>query len=69
MIIASAWDKTRGIDFICGYRHNRENTNRDDRLKRLACKDVIEYILEHKAIEDLENRIEAIEQKLLNQNS
>ena len=36
----------------------------DDRLKRLACKDVIEYILEHKTVEDLENRIEAIEQKL-----
>jgi phage terminase small subunit len=36
----------------------------DDRLKRLACKDVIEYILEHKAIDDLENRIEAIEQRL-----
>jgi hypothetical protein len=33
-------------------------------LKRLACKDVIEYILEHKTIEDFEKRIEAIEQKL-----
>jgi len=38
--------------------------NQDDRLKRLACKDVIEYILEHKAIEDLAKRIETIEQKL-----
>jgi hypothetical protein len=37
---------------------------RDDRLKRLACKDIIEYVLEHKTIEDLENRIEAIKQKL-----
>ena len=36
----------------------------DDRLKRLACKDVIEYILEHKTIEDLTKRIDAIEQKL-----
>ena len=36
----------------------------DERLKRLACKDVIEYILKHKEIEDLENRIEAIEQRL-----
>jgi hypothetical protein len=36
----------------------------DDRLKRLACKDVIEYILRHKEIEDLEKRIEAIEQRL-----
>jgi hypothetical protein len=38
--------------------------SKDDRLKRLACKDVIEYILEHKAVEDLESRIEAIEQRL-----
>ena len=37
---------------------------RDDRLKRLACKDVIEYILEHKEAEDHEKRITAIEQKL-----
>jgi hypothetical protein len=29
-----------------------------------ACKDVIEYILEHKTVEDLEKRIEAIEQRL-----
>jgi len=36
----------------------------DDRLKRLACKDVIEYILEHKAIDDLSKRIDAVEQKL-----
>jgi hypothetical protein len=38
--------------------------NADDRLKRLACKDIIEYILEHKAIEDLDKRLAAIEQKL-----
>ena len=36
----------------------------DDRLKRLACKDVIEYILEHKTIDDLSIRLDAIEQKL-----
>ncbi|MGD0572334.1 MAG: phBC6A51 family helix-turn-helix protein [Sedimentisphaerales bacterium] len=36
----------------------------DERLRRLACKDVIEYILEHKTVEDLTKRIEAIEQKL-----
>ncbi|MGD0573562.1 MAG: hypothetical protein ABSB11_11180 [Sedimentisphaerales bacterium] len=52
LIITSAWDKTRGIGFICSYRH-----------ERLACEDVIEYILAHKAVEDLENRIEAIEQR------
>jgi phage terminase small subunit len=38
--------------------------NKNDRLKRLACEDVIEYILKHKEIEDLENRISAIEQRL-----
>jgi hypothetical protein len=37
---------------------------RDKRLKQLACKDVIEYILKHREVEDLENRIEAIEQRL-----
>jgi Mg2+ and Co2+ transporter CorA len=36
----------------------------DDRLKRLACKDVIEYIREHKTVDDLSKRIDAIEQKL-----
>jgi hypothetical protein len=36
----------------------------DDRLKRLACKDVIEYILDHKANESMVRRIEAIEQRL-----
>jgi len=38
--------------------------HQDDRLKRLACKDVIEYILKHKEIDDLTKRIETIEQKL-----
>jgi hypothetical protein len=36
----------------------------DDRLKRLACNDIIEYILKHKEVEDLERRITAIEEKL-----
>ena len=36
----------------------------DDRLKRLACKDVIEYILKHKEIEGIEKRLTAIEQRL-----
>jgi hypothetical protein len=40
----------------------------DDRLKRLARKDIIEYILKHKEVEDLENRIAAIEQKLSKMN-
>ena len=36
----------------------------DDRLKRLACKDVIEYILKQWEIEDLEKRIDTIERRL-----
>jgi hypothetical protein len=36
----------------------------DDRLKRLAANDILSHFLEHKAIEDLDKRIDAIEQKL-----
>ena len=41
---------------------------KDDRLRRLVCKDVIEYIIKHKESEDLEKRIAAIEQRLSEQN-
>lgn len=34
-----------------------------DRLKRLTCNDIIEYILKHEEVEDLEKRIEAIERR------
>jgi len=36
----------------------------DKRLKRFAAKDVIEYFIRHKELEDLEKRITAIEQRL-----
>ena len=36
---------------------------RDDRLKRLAAKDIIDFIIRHKEDEELEERIAAIEQK------
>ena len=39
----------------------------DDRLKRMACKDVIEYIIKHKETEDLDERLTAIEQRLSEQ--
>lgn len=42
----------------------RDTSNQDDRLKRLACNDTIEYILKHKEIEDLDRRLTAIEQGL-----
>jgi hypothetical protein len=38
--------------------------NADDRLKRLVSLDIINYALEHKAIEDLSIRLDAIEQRL-----
>jgi hypothetical protein len=41
--------------------------HKDDRLRRLACKDVIEYIIKHKEIEDLDKRPTAIEQRLSEQ--
>jgi Na+/phosphate symporter len=36
----------------------------DDRLKRLAANDILSHFLERKAIEDLDKRLAAIEQKL-----
>jgi hypothetical protein len=35
----------------------------DKRLKRFAAKDVIEYFIRHKELEDLEKRIAGIEQR------
>jgi hypothetical protein len=36
----------------------------DNRLKRLVCNDIIEHILQHREIEDINNRLTAIEQRL-----
>ena len=41
--------------------------NKDDRLKRLAAKDVIDFIIRHKENEDLDERLTAIEQRLSEQ--
>jgi hypothetical protein len=38
--------------------------NKDDRLNRLASKDVIKYIIKYKEIEDLDKRLAVIEQRL-----
>jgi len=35
-----------------------------DKSGRLACKDVIEYVLEHRVTDDLVKRIEVIEHRL-----
>lgn len=42
--------------------------NKDNRLKRLAAKDVIDFMIRHKEIEDLDQRLVAIEQRLSEQN-
>ena len=39
--------------------------NTDDRLKRLTAKDIIDFIIRHKENEELEQRIAAIEAKLV----
>jgi len=38
--------------------------NRDDRLKRLTAKDIIEHFLKYKEVAELEERVAAIEQRL-----
>jgi len=38
--------------------------NEDDRLKRLAAKDVIDFIIRHKENEDLDKRLVEIEKRL-----
>ena len=41
--------------------------HKDDRLRRLAAKDIIDFIIRHKENEDLDERLTAIEQRLDNQ--
>ncbi len=38
--------------------------NKDDRLKRLAAKDVIDFIIRHKENEDLDARLKEVEKRL-----
>jgi phage terminase small subunit len=38
--------------------------NKDGRLKRLAAKNVIDFVIRHKEIEDLDKRLAEIEQRL-----
>ena len=42
--------------------------NKDDRLKRLTAKDIIDFIIRHKEVEDLDKRLAAVEQRLSEQN-
>ena len=38
--------------------------NKDDRLKRLAAKDIIDFIIRHKENEDLDERLKEVEKRL-----
>jgi hypothetical protein len=38
--------------------------NKDDRLRRLTAKDVIDFIIRYKEIVDIDRRLAAIEQRL-----
>ena len=52
---------TKAVETLVGLLNNK-----DDRLKRLTAKDIIDFIIRHKEIEDLEKRLAAIEQRLDN---
>ena len=53
---------TKAVETLAGLLDNK-----DDRLKRLAAKDVIDFIVRHKENEDLDKRLTAIEQQLSEQ--
>jgi len=53
---------TKAVETLVGLLDNKDN-----RLKRLTAKDVIEYIIKHKENEDLDKRLAAIEQRLSEQ--
>ena len=51
---------TKAIEALVGLLDNK-----DDRLKRLAAKDIIDFIVRHKENEDLDKRLTAIEKRIL----
>ena len=53
---------TKAVETLVGMLDNA-----DDRLKRLAAKDIIDFIIRHKENEKLEKRIAAIEQQIASQ--
>ena len=50
---------TRAVETLVGLLNNK-----DDRLKRLVCNDIIEHILQHKEDKDLDRRLTEIEKLL-----
>ncbi len=53
---------TKAVETLIGLLDTK-----DDRLKRLVCKDIIEHILQRKEIEDLDERLRVIEERLSQQ--
>jgi AcrR family transcriptional regulator len=53
---------TKAVDTLVGLLDNK-----DDRLKRLTAKDIIDFIIRHKEVEDLDKRLAAVEQRLESQ--
>ena len=51
---------TRAVETLVGLLDNK-----DDRLKRLAAKDVIDFIIRHKENEDLDERLKEVEKLLV----
>ncbi len=50
---------TKAVETLTGLLDTK-----DDRLKRLVCKDIIEHILKRKEIEDLDERLIEVEKRL-----
>jgi len=55
---------TKAVETLAGLLDNK-----NDRLKRLAAKDVIDFVVRHKEYEDLDKRLTAIEQRLSEQSN
>jgi len=50
---------TKAVEALVGLLDTR-----DQRLRRLVCKDIIEHILKYREVKELEERVVAIEQRL-----
>ena len=50
---------TKAVEALTGLLDNK-----DDRLKRLTAKDIIDFIIRHKENEDLDKRLKAVEKRL-----
>ena len=51
---------TKAVESLVGLLDNK-----DDRIKRLTAKDVIDFIIRHRANEDLEKRLTEVEKRLV----